>query len=429
MALKHIENMAYKQKDEDALLTLGRMYLNGVGVKVDTDKAFACFKKLAKKYNNKDAYYYVGYMLAYGVGRTVNKKGAVKNIVKASELGSPIADYALSVMYAGGKFGLHQDLQKAAELKEKDTTKDICFVLFDASIEIDKELSNLLVGDITKERQISQIIPKQQESLYLCKEAAEAGCPEAMLSFGIKLLFGDGIEKDFEKARQMIERCLPYNVGMAYYALGYIYDIGLGVQQNCWTAYSYYKKASSLGEKCADVNIAYCNLHGFGCKCNQKKGYEMLKELSKDDNPYANYYLGLCYLNGYGCKVDSAKARDYFNMASTAKIARAYYNLGLLSDAKKNNVGLDENSAAVQNLNKAYELGDMDGAAILSAIYSKSTSGDDLDKAKKLNEMSVGNRSAEGDLEKAKKWMSGEIYAKNFNEADKFYRMAAIAGN
>lgn len=419
MAINHIKTLALKYKDVEALVTLGRMYLTGYEVSVDADKAYNCFERAAKKYDNSDAYYYLGYMLTYGIGKAVNKKKAVKYLAKSCELGNPKASYALYLAYEKGLLGLKKDSELAEQYRAMN---DSCFTQYDKFLICETDIANMSVGNISDQKREEIICPKISESIDIVKQSAEDGCYEAKIAYAIKLLSGES--KDFAKAKDLLEKCAEAKYAMAYYALGYMCELGLGDQQNLWDAFSYYSQAAGLGLEQATLNVGYFLLFGYGCSRNMKKGFAILKKLADSGNNYANYYLGIAYLNGYGCTANVDMAEECFNKASSAKIARAYYQLGLLNKIKKNS-NFESKSKAMDNFKKAYELQDMDAAASLSGYYGK----EEIERAKMLHDMSISSGSGEGFLEKAKRYLEGDIYSKNFEKADYYFKQAAMARN
>ncbi len=90
---------------------LGMLYLNGIGVAQNDQKAFTFFEKAAQKEYAK-AQYNLGRMYKSGISCTLDFAKAIAWFTKATENGSQRAAYTLGYMYYKG-LGVPQDYQKA----------------------------------------------------------------------------------------------------------------------------------------------------------------------------------------------------------------------------------------------------------------------------------------------------------------------------
>ena len=67
-----------------------------------------------------------------------------------------------------------------------------------------------------------------------------------VLAVGIMYLKGLGVEQNFDKAREYLEKAAALKAHYANYYLGEMYEKGLGVEQNLETARKFYKLAAAL---------------------------------------------------------------------------------------------------------------------------------------------------------------------------------------
>jgi hypothetical protein len=113
-------------------------------------------------------------------------------------------------------------------------------------------------------------------------EGAEKGDPRAMYAVGSMYAGGAGIEQDFGKAYQWLNKAAIYNRWDAQYKTGLLHYMGMGVPRN-------YKKAA----------LVYRTL------AVKEKGY-----------PPAQYRLGLLYVKGHGVEQNNIQAYAWLVIAA-----------------------------------------------------------------------------------------------------------------
>ena len=103
---------AAKAGDLDAQMLLGEMYLDGIGVKVDHQKAFFWLSKAAKR-GDVEAEYLLGFMYENGLNVATDIKRATKWYTKAALQGDVLSQYNLAIIYKEGKEDVEKDMKKA----------------------------------------------------------------------------------------------------------------------------------------------------------------------------------------------------------------------------------------------------------------------------------------------------------------------------
>ncbi len=106
-----------KSGDVDSQAMLGEMYLDGIGVRIDHDKAFFWLSKAAHS-GDPQAQYLLGMMYENGLKVAQNMKRAVEWYEKAAAQNDAMAQYNLAMIYKDGKGGIKKDLKKARHLIE-----------------------------------------------------------------------------------------------------------------------------------------------------------------------------------------------------------------------------------------------------------------------------------------------------------------------
>ncbi len=113
-----------KSGDLDAQALLGEMYLDGIGVEKDAQKAFFWLSKAAKR-NDPQAQYLLGSMYENGIYVTADMQRAVKWYTESAKQGDVMAQYTLALIYKDGKGEIAQDLNKAMHwMKMVEKQKD-----------------------------------------------------------------------------------------------------------------------------------------------------------------------------------------------------------------------------------------------------------------------------------------------------------------
>ena len=143
-----------------------------------------------------------------------------------------------------------------------------CFFLSgrtECAEDIDALTSQALSGDIEAQFKLGTLYDwgegversrNEAEKWYLM--AGNNGYAEAQNSLGS----GYQAEEDYVRAKEWYEKAAAQDHPLATNNLGYLYDLGLGVQQNRNSAFEYYLKAAELGWAESMWNIA--NMYGAG---------------------------------------------------------------------------------------------------------------------------------------------------------------------
>ena len=99
----------------------------------------------------------------------------------------------------------------------------------------------------------------------------------------------------------------------AIYELGKIYFNGDGVEVNYQKAKQYFEVAAERGSNGSNYYLGKIYYNGNGVETNHLKAKEYFEKSSKTDNVFAKYYLGKLYYWGDGVEKDYNKANEYKN--------------------------------------------------------------------------------------------------------------------
>jgi len=167
------------------------------------------------------------------------------------------------------------------------------------------------------------VVPKKlKQAFHWYLLSAKQGNESAQVAVGNALSTGVGTERDFEKAIRWTKKAIKQGAAHAAYNLGTIYrDL-----QKPKLAFKWYCRSAKMGDNDALLEVAFCQLFGFGTKQNPKEAYKIFtrilefnfpKEICENTNEEAQYWLGILHLLGIGSvKRSVKKARKYLEAAN-----------------------------------------------------------------------------------------------------------------
>ncbi|WP_303315439.1 T9SS type A sorting domain-containing protein [Flavivirga abyssicola] len=165
---------------------LGMLYLKGIGVPIDNEKAFLHISNAAGK-GYANAQYNLGRLYKYGTGCSINFIQAMEWFTKATENGSQRAAYSMGYMYYKG-IGVSQNYQKAVywfERSEDPMAKHflgLCYYLgYGVAANKDKALGLLLNNPTLNSKTLVSYIKREQKEMLEAKviEDLEVTAPES----------------------------------------------------------------------------------------------------------------------------------------------------------------------------------------------------------------------------------------------------------
>lgn len=216
---------------------------------------------------------------------------------------------------------------------------------------IEKSLLKLDSNNVQEEQERNL----KNVALEKINEMVDTGDAEAINELAYRYFYGEGIEKNYEKAFELWANAslmgdikATYNVALCFlngegtnkdekqafnmlnklanekdhvksiFYLGEIYHFGLGVDIDYEKAMFYYKKALKKDPHYlrAKYCIAYAYYAGKGVEKSYEQAYKMFYDLvHKDNYEEAIFHLGECYYLGRYVQQDYQKAFQYFNRA------------------------------------------------------------------------------------------------------------------
>lgn len=218
--------------------------------------------------------------------------------------------------------------------------------------------------------------------------------------------------------------------GPACYWLGWLYEKGIGVNQQPELAFSWYQQAAELGILKSQVKLGRCYQHGMGTKADLKKSFQAYLHAAKQGHISAHVYLGDCYRLGQGTTVNAELAFNCYKKASEVGNAEAIFRL---ASCYKNGHGVKKKNyhKAITLTKVAAKKGYAEAQRSYGRYYLHKTNRTDRDKEKAFKWLK--RASEKGDVLAYR--ILGSCYKRgigtpqNLNRAFQCYEIAARNGN
>ena len=152
------------------------------------------------------------------------------------------------------------------------------------------------------------------KSLSELQSNADQGDPNFQNLLGLLHREGLGVEKNEDKAFELISKAAAKEVPSAEFNLGRFYMIGVGCDIDFDKAIHWLTISADHGNERAAYSLGYMYFKGFGVEQDYKKAISWF-ELSQWS--MAKHYLGICYYFGYGVEINEEKAIIYFSQSKT----------------------------------------------------------------------------------------------------------------
>lgn len=252
---------------------------------------------------------------------------------------------------------------------EKNDVKSFKWYLSSAKLN-DKESLFIVGWHFYEGYIVKQDFDKAFDYLFL---SAKQNFEPAKLYLGYCYFYGNGTKINYAKAFKMISEYYHFRKGTCdfdeftdycYYELGYMYNYGLGVQQDLDKAWDFLCEASdgTPNEMKAEYELAKI----YEEASDIKNAIEYYTKSADKGLSLAQCRLGQLYLQGIGIEPDYHKAFELFSKAATRN-SDALYELGQLYLTGK---GVEKNTnTALELFLDALEKGNEKAKTALKSLF------------------------------------------------------------
>lgn len=289
----HYLSKGYLALDTNCIESLAEMYLKGLNVKKDVYTALELYNR-ALEFGDRSIYFKVGKV--YEDEGLINQAISIYN--QGHEEGNLKCTQRLGIMYYNGE-GVEKDLEKAIEYMEIAAAKKephAMYVLAVAYYRLNK------FGDKTSD------IAKA-----LLKEAYELGSPYAADYLACIMLNELKEGKDVNKNELVIyiKFGVENELKESIFKYGYIYEKGIGIDQNYEKAYYYYTLAAETKYIKAMIKLGDWYKIGIFLNRNIDLAIKWYEKAAKEEDIEAIEKLIEIYERGIGGRRSDIKAIYY----------------------------------------------------------------------------------------------------------------------
>ena len=229
-------------------------------------------------------------------------------------------------------------------------------------------------------------------------DLAAKGNADAMLELGERMIQGQGIDTNYAKGQEWIQKAADAGKTEAWYDLGVMYSNGMGVELNIPESMKYYKKGAELGDADCQTSMGMLYQAGEdipgGVKADPTEAAKWYRMAAEQNHQEAIFHLAQLYLWGQGVPADSVEAAKWFRKAAEDGNPDAQWMLGVCyrkgTGVEKDNVqAYALISAAVDGAENPEQKQGM--SDVLNKI-GKDMTPDDITKAQELSKEWIAKR-------------------------------------
>lgn len=174
---------------------------------------------------------------------------------------------------------------------------------------------------------------KYQEAASRLRLLAQQGHPGAQYNLGFLYDMGWGVEQDFFAAFNWYSQAADRGLAQAQYNIGVMYYLGRGVNKDIEQAANFYKLAAQGGLAEAQTNLGFLYESGLGVTQDYEQAVEWYKKAAEGGSEKAQFNLAYLYVKGLGTPRDLVSAYKWFTLAGMKGHAQANKNRLVVAEA------------------------------------------------------------------------------------------------
>lgn len=393
----HYLSKGYLALDTNCIESLAEMYLKGLNVKRDVYTALELYNR-ALEFGDRS--------ICFKVGKVYEDEGLINQAIsiynQGHEEGNLKCTQRLGIMYYNGE-GVEKDLEKAIEYMEiaaakkephamyvlavayyrlnkfGDKTSDIAKALLKEAYELGSPYAaDYLAFIMLNELKEGKDVNKNELVIYI-KFGVENELKESIFKYGYIYEKGIGIEQNYEKAYYYYTLAAETKYIKAMIKLGDWYKIGIFLNRNIDFAIKWYEKAAKEDDIEAIEKLIEIYENGIGGRRSDIKAiYYVFKLIDLDAIKGKEKLVYYCF-KGIGIEENKEKGYELLEEIKEIDIGTAKYIKGYLGE--KGLVDID-NDEIIKLYQEGIELGNLECYGQL-AIYLYNN---DLNKSNKYKE-------------------------------------------
>lgn len=329
----------YEPELSDDMKAILDFFNNEEYVIADQNELDDVIDKLSKyaKQGNPTAQFTLGKCYLEGIGVEESLQKARVWISKAAENGHPTALSAMAEAYHYG-----EDIQA-------DDRKAFQYIRKAVDCGADPDDMDLLAAFYTYGWGTPVNV---SQGLECRKVAAEFGSANAQLMMGLSYEEGDGVQKDESKAFEYYKLAADQYDKNGLNKVATCYAFGIGVQQDLKQAAYYAESAMDHGSVSGACLLADMYMNGEGVQKDTAYGLSLYKQAHEIDPEDGSplYSLGICFYFGLGVAKNEAQGMDYITQAANLDDENALEFLQEIENEKDAIRRYEQRNGAVDDL-------------------------------------------------------------------------------
>ncbi|HHD75846.1 MAG TPA: hypothetical protein ENK82_06220 [Campylobacterales bacterium] len=129
-------------------------------------------------------------------------------------------------------------------------------------------------------------------ALNMWEEEAKHKSDQAMTNLGLMYLKGEGVSKDFMKAKTWFEKASEFDNDSANYNLALMYQSKIGVEEDMDKAVNYFRRATRHNHQLANFRLGLLLLKDRTQEEQVKEGFECMLKAAKSGHAMAKMQMG-----------------------------------------------------------------------------------------------------------------------------------------
>ena len=203
-----------------------------------------------------------------------------------------------------------------------------------ALAELEADANN---GDIDAQTQLADYYYEKQDfdnARLGYEKAAKLGSDSALLQLGFMYDEGLGVDQDYIKAVEFYQQAALLGNASGQFNLAYMYDEGLGVERDYAIARNWYEKSAAQQHPFAENNLGYMYEKGLGVKQDYQKARYWYQKSAIQGDDLAQFHVGTLYEYGLGVKKNLTQAKIWYTKSAEQGNEQAECSLCLLDEAR-----------------------------------------------------------------------------------------------
>ena len=291
----------------------------------------------------------------------------------------------------------------------------------------------IAAGDVKAQRLLGETLisgeglPKDVEKGRSLLEAAAKTDTQAQVSLGKLYLSGEDLPKDTERALELLERAAKSGDATALDIMGMSYLTGENLPHDPEKGRAYLERGIKAGSRTAQRHLAEALIRGEGIPENKAEGIALLTEAAERD-PLAQLALGRMYFSGIDVEKDVSKALPLLEKAAAAGKSSALAQLGL-EYLTGRDAQLDS-EAAEAYLRQAMAAGNAGAARILAiALIQGRVLTKNADEGLQILQRASDRGDQDAALLMGQVYLRGEDVPQDLKRATEIFENLAANGN